>query len=72
MRYRKVLWIVLGVNAVMFLVEMLSSVKADSVSLLADSVDLLGDAANYGISISVLSLAPNLREKLEAKTSKNS
>ena len=62
-RYRKVLWIALVINAAMFFVEMLSSVKADSVSLLADAADFLGDAANYGISISVLSLAPIWRSR---------
>jgi Co/Zn/Cd efflux system component len=61
--YRRILWIALFVNAVMFLVEMLSSVKAESVSLLADAADFLGDAANYGISISVLTLAPIWRSK---------
>lgn len=30
--------------------------KSGSVSLLADAVDFAGDAANYGISLSVLSL----------------
>jgi Co/Zn/Cd efflux system component len=62
-RYRKVLWIALVINAAMFFVEMLSSVKADSVSLLADAADFLGDAANYGISISVLALAPIWRSR---------
>lgn len=61
--YRRVLWIALGINAAMFFVEMLSSVKAESVSLLADAADFLGDAANYGISISVLSLAPIWRSR---------
>lgn len=62
-RYRRVLWIALGINTAMFFVEMLSSVRAESVSLLADAADFLGDAANYGISISVLSLAPVWRSR---------
>jgi Co/Zn/Cd efflux system component len=62
-RYRRVLWIALGINTAMFFVEMLSSVQAESVSLLADAADFLGDAANYGISISVLSLAPVWRSR---------
>ena len=49
--YRRVLWIALVVNAAMFVVEVLTGVRASSVSLLADSLDFLGDAANYGISL---------------------
>ena len=55
-RYRRVVWTALGVNAVMFLVEVAGGLQAGSVSLLADSLDFLGDAANYGLSLAVLSL----------------
>lgn len=54
-RFRKVLWIALLINAGMFAVEMLGGMKSGSVSLLADAVDFAGDAANYGISLAVLS-----------------
>ena len=56
-RYRKVLWLALLINAVMFLVEVVASVQAQSASLLADSMDFLGDAANYGVSLFVLGMA---------------
>jgi Co/Zn/Cd efflux system component len=56
-RYRKVLWAALVINFAMFGVEIVSSLAAGSVSLLADSVDFLGDAANYGVSLFVLGLA---------------
>lgn len=55
-RYRKALWIALVVNALMFLVEIVGGLKSGSVSLLADAVDFAGDAANYGLSLAVLSL----------------
>lgn len=55
-RYRRVLWTALGINAVMFAVEIAGSAHSGSVSLLADAVDFLGDAANYGISLAVLSM----------------
>lgn len=55
-RYRKALWIALGINACMFLLEVLGGVRSGSVSLLADAMDFAGDAANYGISLAVLSL----------------
>jgi Co/Zn/Cd efflux system component len=51
-----VLWIALIINAVMFAIEVVAGVAAESVSLQADALDFLGDAANYGLSLSVLSL----------------
>lgn len=45
---------VLVINAVMFIIELMSGIIAGSVSLLADSLDMLGDALVYGISIYVL------------------
>lgn len=54
--YRRVLWIALIVNAVMFAIEVVAGVAAESVSLQADALDFLGDAANYGLSLSVLSM----------------
>lgn len=62
-RYRKVLWIALIVNIAMFAIEIVSGVKASSVSLLADSLDFLGDAANYGISLWVLGMTLTVRAK---------
>lgn len=56
-RYRRALWIALAINAVMFAVELAAGWNSGSVSLLADAADFLGDAANYGISLLVLSMA---------------
>jgi Co/Zn/Cd efflux system component len=55
--YRRVLWIALVVNAAMFVVEAAAGLAAGSVSLQADALDFFGDAANYGLSLSVLSMA---------------
>ncbi|MDP1542335.1 MAG: cation transporter [Polycyclovorans sp.] len=55
--YRRALWIALVINAVMFAVELGAGWGAGSVSLLADAADFLGDAANYGVSLLVLSMA---------------
>ncbi len=55
-RYRRALWVALILNAVMFVVEIAGGLKSGSVSLLADAVDFAGDAANYGISLAVLSM----------------
>ena len=62
-RYRKVLWAALLVNFLMFGVELAASMAAGSVALLADSADFLGDAANYGVSLFVLGLAPLWRSR---------
>jgi Co/Zn/Cd efflux system component len=53
----------LFVNAAMFAVEMAGGWRSGSVSLLADAVDFFGDAANYGLSLFVLALAPVWRSR---------
>ena len=59
--YRRALWIVLAINAVMFLVEIGAGLAAGSASLQADALDFLGDAANYGISLLVVGMALRYR-----------
>ena len=59
--YRRVLWVVLFVNAAMFAVEMAAGFAAGSASLQADSLDFLGDAANYAISLLVVGMALRYR-----------
>src|ERR1041384_8293157 len=59
--YRRVLWIVLGINAAMFAVEIAAGVAAGSASLQADALDFLGDAANYAISLLVVGMALRYR-----------
>jgi len=54
--YRRVLWIALVVNALMFAIEIAAGLQAGSVSLLADAIDFFGDAANYGLTLAVLGL----------------
>jgi cation diffusion facilitator family transporter len=54
--FRRALWIALIVNAAMLFVELVGGLHAGSISLLADAVDFFGDAANYGLSLAVLSM----------------
>ena len=61
--YRRVLWIALFVNALMFLVEIGAGVASGSVALLADAIDFFADAANYGISIAVLAMGALARSR---------
>ena len=56
-RYRKILWIALIVNVVMFLAEIGAGWQSGSLSLLADAVDFAGDALNYAVSLAVLASA---------------
>jgi Co/Zn/Cd efflux system component len=57
-RQRRVLQVVLGINAVMFLVGLVAGLIAHSTALLADSMDMLGDALVYGLSLYVIGRVP--------------
>jgi len=62
-RYRKILWVALIVNLAMFAIEIGAGFKSGSTSLLADAIDFFGDAANYGVSLAVLSAGVVLRAR---------
>lgn len=53
-KHKRVLQIVLAINAAMFVVESISGWMAHSTSLLADSLDMFGDATVYAMSLYVL------------------
>ena len=61
--YRRILWIALVVNAAMFAIEIATGIGSGSVSLLADAIDFFGDAANYALSLAVLSMAATVRSR---------
>src|SRR5882672_11275360 len=52
--YRRRLWIVIALNASMFVVEMAAGALAGSQALQADALDFLGDALTYGMSLAVI------------------
>ena len=56
-RWRRVLWIALGLNATMFVIEGVTGALAGSRALQADALDFFGDAANYAISLGVAGMA---------------
>lgn len=62
-RYKKALWIALGLNLAMFVIEIMAGINSGSVSLLSDSLDFFGDSANYVISLIVLPMALSYRAK---------
>lgn len=58
---RATLKTVLGINAVMFGVELTAGLLANSVSLVADSLDMLGDALVYGFSLYVVARGARMK-----------
>ena len=60
-RQSSMLKAVLGINAVMFIVELAAGLISGSVSLLADSLDMLGDALVYGFSIYVVARGARMK-----------
>ncbi len=59
--YRRVLWVVLTINAAMLVVEVGAGLAAGSAALQADALDFLGDAANYAISLFVVGMTLRYR-----------
>jgi hypothetical protein len=53
-RYKRVLWIVIGINGAMFLTEMIAGQLAGSQALKADALDFLADTVTYGLSLAVI------------------
>src|SRR5262245_42268752 len=61
--YKGRLWIVIAINAAMFLVEMGAGALAGSQALQADALDFLGDAVTYGISLAVIGASIGVRAR---------
>lgn len=47
----KVLWLLLGINAAMFVVELVAGWLSNSAGLIADAADMFADAAVYGLAL---------------------
>jgi Co/Zn/Cd efflux system component len=52
--YRRRLWLVIAINAIMFLIETLGGHLAGSQALKADALDFLADSLTYGMSLAVI------------------
>jgi len=59
--YKRRLWLVIALNATMFVVEMTAGHLAKSQALQADALDFLGDALTYGISLAVIGASIQVR-----------
>jgi len=62
--FRRVLWIVLLINGVMFVAEFSSAFFAGSVALQADALDFLGDTITYAITLLALGYSLAVRAKI--------
>jgi len=63
-RQRGTLFIVLGINAVMFFVIGAAAIYGNTTALLADSLDNLGDALTYGLSLYAVSGSVSTKAKV--------
>ena len=59
----RVLWMVLGINAAMFVAEFIAGVIAQSTGLIADSLDMLADAAVYCVSLYAVGRSGSLKNR---------
>jgi len=59
--YKRRLWLVIGINASMFLLEMGAGELAGSNALQADALDFLADSVTYGISLAVIGASTRTR-----------
>lgn len=59
----KTLWILLTVNALMFVAELSAGLIAQSAGLIADSLDMFADAAVYGLSLYAVGRAASLKRR---------
>jgi len=62
--YRRVLWVALALNAAMAIVELTAGWQAGSLALWADSADFIADAANYAVSLMVLTSTLAMRARV--------
>mgnify|MGYP002276933142 CR=1 FL=1 len=54
--FKAALWMIIAINAVMFLTELTAGALAGSQALQADALDFLGDTLTYSLSLAVLGM----------------
>ncbi|MFQ3680231.1 MAG: cation transporter, partial [Pseudanabaenaceae cyanobacterium] len=60
---RKVLWLLLGINGALFVLEVLTGWWARSLSLVADGLDMLADALIYGLALAAIGRSPRFQQQ---------
>ena len=63
-KHSKILWIVLLINIIMFVVELINGIRANSLSLTGDSLDMLGDSLVYSSSLFVIHRSQNAQARV--------
>ncbi len=63
-RYKRALLWVIGINGLMFIVEMSAGIGAQSQALQADALDFLGDTFTYGVSLWAIGKSLTLRSNV--------
>ena len=61
--FKRALWIVIAINAVMFVIEMSAGFASSSQALKADALDFLGDTVTYGLSLYVIGMSVVVRAR---------
>jgi len=59
--YKRVLWVVIAINATMFCIELTAGISSQSMALRADALDFLGDSVTYAISLYVIGRSTRYR-----------
>lgn len=59
--FKRVLWIIITINAIMFVVEITAGAFAGSKALQADALDFLGDTLTYALSLYVIGMSIRVR-----------
>lgn len=59
--YKRRLWIVIAINAVMFVVEIIAGALSNSQALFADALDFLADTLTYSLSLAVIGMSIKIR-----------
>ena len=67
-RYKRILWMVIGINGAMFGGEIVAGQLAGSQALKADALDFLADTVTYGLSLAVI--GASLRTRATAALAK--
>jgi Co/Zn/Cd efflux system component len=59
----RTLWVLLAINAVMFVVELAAGWLAESAGLIADSLDMFADASVYGVALYAVGRSADLKRR---------
>ncbi len=62
--YKRILWIVIAINGLMFFIELIAGFNAQSQALKADALDFLADSVTYAISLYVIGLSISVRSSV--------